>query len=234
LVNSAARSGAYLYPIKGIVYFVSHRALWKPLLSRLAPAFSLSLGVVTFMFFFTYLPQLAVSVFVNGPLAVFSTILLVLSESSTLISLISRQFLVADALLDTFDGTLVAKGQINVVKGGRQLHAGGDSIERLGKVLKSPFERFSPKALIRYVMYLPLNFIPSKFGHNGSCLLHDEVLTSLSRRHCYLRPCTGADEGSISARSLFPAEGMERGAEGRVAEGTVRILESGLTSCCLG
>jgi hypothetical protein len=116
--------------------------------------------VVTFMFFFTYLPQLAVSVFVNGPLAVFSTVLLVLSESSTLVSLISRNFLIADALLDTFDGTLLAKGQTNIVKGGRQVHAGGDSIERLGKVLKSPFERFSPKALVRYVMYLPLNFIP--------------------------------------------------------------------------
>ena len=33
-------------------------------------------------------------------------------------------------------------------------------MEKLGKLIKKPFERFTPKALIRYVMYLPLNFIP--------------------------------------------------------------------------
>ena len=112
------------------------------------------------MFFLTYVPQLAVLVFVNGPLAVFTTVLLILNESSTIVSIISRNWLLQDALLDTFDGTLVAKGATNMVQEGRQLKAGGDPIQKLGKILKSPFERFSPKALIRYVMYLPLNFIP--------------------------------------------------------------------------
>lgn len=112
------------------------------------------------MFFFTYLPQLGVLVFVNGPVAPFTTALLVLNESSTIVSIISRNWLLQDALLDTFDGTLVAKGTTNLVSEGRQLKAGGDPIEKLGRILKSPFERFSPKALVRYVMYLPLNFIP--------------------------------------------------------------------------
>ena len=57
LVNDAARSGSYLYPIKGIFYFFTHKALWKPLLSRLAPTVTLSLGVITTMFFLTYLQQ---------------------------------------------------------------------------------------------------------------------------------------------------------------------------------
>jgi len=35
-----------------------------------------------------------------------------------------------------------------------------DPIAKLGKLVKSPFEKFTPTALIRYVMYLPLNFIP--------------------------------------------------------------------------
>jgi len=35
-----------------------------------------------------------------------------------------------------------------------------DPMEKLGKLIKSPFEKFTPKAFIRYVMYLPLNFIP--------------------------------------------------------------------------
>jgi len=160
LINDAARSGSYLYPIKGIVYFATHKSLWKPLMGKLAPYVTLSIGVVTSMFAFTYLPQLAVMVFVNGPLAVFTTVLLVLSESATVISLVSRNFMLQDALLDTFDGTLVSKNATEIVAEGRQLKTGADPIDRLGKILKSPFTRFSPKALVRYVMYLPLNFIP--------------------------------------------------------------------------
>lgn len=53
LINDAARSGSYLYPIKGILYFATHKPLWKPLLSTLAPQLALSAGVVTSMFFFT-------------------------------------------------------------------------------------------------------------------------------------------------------------------------------------
>jgi hypothetical protein len=122
----------------------------------------LSAGVIAFMFIFTYLPQLAVLVFVNGPLAALTTILLTLSESSTLINILSRMFLIQDALVDTFDGVMVARNQTAVLAEGRQLKAGNfnDPIAKLGKLIKSPFEKFTSKALIRYVMYLPLNFIP--------------------------------------------------------------------------
>ncbi|KAK2067427.1 hypothetical protein P8C59_001168 [Phyllachora maydis] len=65
-----------------------------------------------------------------------------------------------DALLDTFDATLISKNESGIVGEGRQLQSGGDSVQRLGKILKSPFEKYSPKAFIRYFMYLPLNFIP--------------------------------------------------------------------------
>jgi hypothetical protein len=123
---------------------------------------TLSVGVVAFMFVFAYLPQLAVLVFVNGPLAAFTTILLTLSESSTIITLLSRTSLIQDALVDTFDGVMVARHQTGVLAEGRQLKSGNfnDPIAKLGKLIKSPFEKFTPKALIRYVMYLPLNFIP--------------------------------------------------------------------------
>ena len=87
------------------------------------------------MFFFTYLPQLAVLVFVNGPLAVFTTVLLILSESATIISIISRNFLLQDVLLDTFDGTLVAKNATGIVAEGRELKPGSDPMQRLGKIL---------------------------------------------------------------------------------------------------
>lgn len=101
LVTDAAKSGSYLYPIKGIVYFMTHRALWQPFLSKIGPTLALSLGVLGSMFALTYLPQLAVLVFVNGPLAVFTTVLLILSESSTIVSTVSRTWMLQDALLES-------------------------------------------------------------------------------------------------------------------------------------
>ena len=99
-------------------------------------------------------------VFVNGPLAVFTTVVLVLNESAAVVSIISKNLLLQEALLDTFDGTLVAKKQTEIVKNGRELKTRGDSVQRLGRVLKNPFSKFSVKELVRYFMYLPLNFIP--------------------------------------------------------------------------
>jgi hypothetical protein len=130
------------------------------------------------MFAFTYLPQLGVLVFVNGPLAVFTTVLLVLNESSTIINTVSRNWLLQDALLDTFDGTLVARNATAVVKEGREIKSGNDPMQKLGKIIKSPFSSFTPKAIIRYLIRLPLNFIPV-VGTAIFIILQGE----------YLRPC---------------------------------------------
>ncbi|KAK3696779.1 hypothetical protein LTR37_017803 [Vermiconidia calcicola] len=122
----------------------------------------LGLTITTFMFLFTYLPQLAVLVFTSGPVAAVTTILLVLSESSTLTMVLSKALLIEDALIDTFDGTLVARGETALVEKERQVKgsSAGDSISRLGKLVSKPFQKFTPSAVIRYFMYLPLNFIP--------------------------------------------------------------------------
>ncbi|KAK4247821.1 hypothetical protein C7999DRAFT_31768 [Corynascus novoguineensis] len=160
LLNDAARSGSYMYPIKGIFYFISHPELWKPLRSRLLPYLTLYSSVLGSMFFFTYLPQLAIMAFVNGPLAVFTAALLILNESSTITGILSKNYLLQDAILDTFDGTLLARNKGDIVAEGREIKTGGDSIQRLGKALKKPFRRFNINELIRYVMYLPLNFVP--------------------------------------------------------------------------
>lgn len=56
------------------------------------------------MFLFTYLPQAALLTLVNGPLAVVSTVALVLSESSTISNVIARGLFIDEALVDTFDG----------------------------------------------------------------------------------------------------------------------------------
>lgn len=112
------------------------------------------------MFIVAYLPQAALMTFTSGPVAAFTAALLTLSESSTITNILSRSFFIEDALVDTFDGTLMSKQCKDLVAQGRQVKAGGDSIARLGKLVKKPFAKFTPNALIRYVMYLPLNFIP--------------------------------------------------------------------------
>jgi len=162
LATEAVKSGAYFYPFRGIIYFASHSALWKPLYQKLVPTLSLGLGVTAAMFLITYVPQAAVLSLFNGPLAVFTTILLVLSESSTIISVLSKNFLINEALIDTFDGTLIARNKTALVSDGRDIQAGNSSdfMSKLGKLTKKPFERFTPTAIIRYFLYLPLNFIP--------------------------------------------------------------------------
>ncbi|KAK4990989.1 hypothetical protein LTR66_006656 [Elasticomyces elasticus] len=161
LTTDGARSGAYLYPLKGIFYFMSHRALWKPLLSKLAPTITMGIGIISSMFFFTYLPQAAVLALVNGPLAAVSAALLVLSESSTIFMVLAKSMLIEGSLIDTFDGTLLSRDQASLVQRERPVKSGrGDAIARLGKLATKPFAKFTPSAIIRYFMYLPLNFIP--------------------------------------------------------------------------
>lgn len=115
------------------------------------------------MFFFTYMPQMALMAFTSGPLAAISAALLVLTESSTITSFLSRSLIVEDALIDTFDGTLIARNQEPLVAHGRQIEprsGGKEAAARLGKVLTRPLAKLSPRALLRSLIYLPLNLIP--------------------------------------------------------------------------
>lgn len=122
------------------------------------------------MFFFTYLPQAAIMTITSGPLlAPISAAILVLSESSTITNYLARSFLLEDALLDTFDGTLVARGHEGLVAQGRELQrtggggsgSGGDPISRLGAMIKRPLGiKITPQMLFRSLLLLPLNFVP--------------------------------------------------------------------------
>jgi len=68
------------------------------------------------MFIFTYLPQAAILTLVNGPLAVVSTILLVLSESATLTNALTRGLFLEEAILETFDGVSTFSTRFIVAK----------------------------------------------------------------------------------------------------------------------
>ncbi|PGH31607.1 hypothetical protein GX50_05597 [[Emmonsia] crescens] len=163
LFTEAAKSGTYMYPLQGIIYFISHRSLWQPLVSKMAPTVSLGVLVTTTMFFFTYIPQVAILAFTSGPLAPLSAILLVLSESSTITNYLSRSFILRDSLVDIFDGTLIARGDAALVAEGRHIKGTAssmDPIARLGNVIHKPLAMFSLSSLVRSLLYLPLNMIP--------------------------------------------------------------------------
>jgi hypothetical protein len=54
----------------------------------------------------------------------------------------------------------MARDMASLVSKGREVKSGNNPMEQLGKLLKKPFANFSLEAVIRYLMYLPLNFIP--------------------------------------------------------------------------
>lgn len=119
------------------------------------------------MFFFTYIPQVAIMSITSGPLlAPVTTAFLVLTESSTITNYLARAFLLKDALMDTFDGTLLSEKLEKLVANGRHLHATGDAVSRLGDVIdpehveKREREKITVASLIKACAYLPLNFIP--------------------------------------------------------------------------
>jgi hypothetical protein len=144
--KEAYQSHSYTYPILGIYFFFSHPHLWPPLLKILFPSLALSIGVLFFMFAFTYLPQAAVlSIVQLGPLGFVSAIPLVLSESALIINTVAKMFIIPDAITEEFDLVLIEKGQTKLVEKGRVVEGPG---KKLGKVLTKPLERFSPSKYV--------------------------------------------------------------------------------------
>ncbi|KAK6523999.1 hypothetical protein TWF694_005667 [Orbilia ellipsospora] len=160
--KDAAESGAYMYPIRGIYHFLRYPSLQRPLWRKILPTILLSGVVIPFMFFVAYFPQVAVLAFVDGPVAFVNAAVLVLSESSTIILLISKWWWLDDAVVEVFDAVLVQQNQTALVARGREIKPANsnDPIGKLGKRLKKPFVDGFTKSLIRYIVLLPLNFIP--------------------------------------------------------------------------
>ncbi|KAF3920586.1 hypothetical protein ABW21_db0201408 [Orbilia brochopaga] len=160
--KDAAASGAYTFPIIGVYHFLRHPSLQRPLWRKLLPTIALSAIVISTMFFVAYIPQVALLAFVDGPLAFVNAAMLVLSESSTLILLLSKWWWIDEATIEVFDAVLVQQNQTALVAAGREVKPGSsqDPLRKLGKRLQKPFGDSPLKSLIRYLILLPLNFIP--------------------------------------------------------------------------
>ena len=141
--TEAVASHTYLYPPLGALYLLRHPSLWPPLLKRLPACLVLSLAVISTMFIVTYVPQAAVLSFVDGPLGPVNAAMLVLSESSVIINVLAKAFLLEHALWDTFDATLVCEGHDELVMKGRELKPGkkSDGAKKLGKLVSKPLQK---------------------------------------------------------------------------------------------
>jgi len=89
--------------MQGITHFLTHPSLQKPLLKMILPTIALSIVIIVTMFIVAYVPLVAVLVWVDGPVAVINGVLLILSQSSTIILGISRLWWVEEAELEVFD-----------------------------------------------------------------------------------------------------------------------------------
>lgn len=144
VTRESIASHAYLYPLKGVTYFIKHPSLYPPLASRIVPCTILALSVTISMFTFTYIPQAAALAFVNGPLGPINAIALVLSESTAIVTVLARSFLLKGALTDLFDATLLSEGQDSLVAKGREVKNAGDrhGVHRLGREIMKPLDKY--------------------------------------------------------------------------------------------
>ncbi|KAL1412690.1 hypothetical protein Q8F55_000437 [Vanrija albida] len=173
IVRDAVTSGAWAYPLYGALYILSHPRLLIPVLPVLLRALAISAGVVAAAFFFLYLPQVAWLALFSGPLAFAAAVPLVLAEAYIVLVFIGKNFLLGQLNTDLFDAVLVQRGYSALVENGRAVTTKrGTNVRVLGKILTRPLSKFSTDSVVRYIITLPLNFIPVVgtaffLGYNG-------------------------------------------------------------------
>ncbi|KAJ5551312.1 hypothetical protein N7535_000740 [Penicillium sp. DV-2018c] len=144
---------AWLYPLRGILYFASNRFLWPLFKARLLPIILLSSFIYFILFFFTYLPQVAFLAIFQGSSAWVSGAFLVLGEGAAIVATLFEAFFVDETLVDIFDAVLVNEGQEELVTTSRVIYPEpGDPAKRLGTPTTS--------AIAEFIILLPLIFIP--------------------------------------------------------------------------
>jgi len=159
---SGLGSATWLYPLRGIYYFLAHPFLWPLLGHRLLPIVLLSGFIYTLLFIFAYLPQVAFLAIFHGKGAWLNGVVLVLGEGAVMVALLFEAFFVDEALVDMFDAVLLNKEQEELVSKGRVLYPDGETpVKRLGKPTSSAiYSPFSFRQIAEFIILLPLNLIP--------------------------------------------------------------------------
>lgn len=178
-------SASWLYPFKGIYYFLSHRSFYPLFGRRLIPLTITSIVVLGILFTFTYLPQAAFLLIFHGPTAWINAVFLVLGEGQVAVALLFEALMVDETLVDVFDvkyslffhnivlnyivltfffsqATLITQGYSHLVSPTRILdpHA-PNAVKSLGKpTTTAVYSPFSFRQIAEFILFLPLNLIP--------------------------------------------------------------------------
>ena len=158
-------SPSFLYPLKGIYYFATHRYLHPLLRSRLLPLAILSSAVLAILFLTAYLPLVAfLAAFHYKGSAWVNATFLVLEIGALLIALLFEALFVDNTQVDIFDAVMISEGFEHLVKKRRFVSENideSDPVKRLGPREKNAtFAPFSFRQVIELIIFLPLNFIP--------------------------------------------------------------------------
>ncbi|KAH8833504.1 hypothetical protein DL96DRAFT_1577243 [Flagelloscypha sp. PMI_526] len=155
-------SGAWLYPLSGIVYIVTHPALAHVITPVLLKCLALSTGITLGMFFFTYLPQVAFCALFSGPVLAWpAAALMVLGESYALILFFTKTLYLDRAQALLFDAVLVQQGHDALVERGREITKDSSTgMKKVRKAVLKPLSRFAPSSIVTYLLTLPLNSLP--------------------------------------------------------------------------
>ncbi|KAI9662544.1 MAG: hypothetical protein M1821_008711 [Bathelium mastoideum] len=150
---------------QGIFYFLTHPFLYPLLRARLLPCFLLSLFVLATLFFWTYIPQVALLAVFHGTTGAWiNGTILVLGEASAIIALLFEAFFVDETQVDIFDSVLVEKQHEDLVRASRPVldfEVETDPLRRLDKPIKpAVYGPFSLRQTIEFIAFLPLNLIP--------------------------------------------------------------------------
>lgn len=130
--------------------------------ARLIPSILLSAFVLTNLFLWTYLPQVAFLAIFHGPLAWVQGVFLVLGEGAAIVALLFEAFFVDETLVDVFDAVLINEGMEDMVASARMINPEGDTpVRKLGKpTMSAVYSPFSLRQIIEFILFLPLNFVP--------------------------------------------------------------------------
>ncbi|EXJ84946.1 hypothetical protein A1O3_05621 [Capronia epimyces CBS 606.96] len=152
----------WLYPFKGIVYFLGHPYFYPLFKARLVPILFLATFIYANLFIWTFLPQVAFLAIFQGAGAWLNATFLVLGEGAAMVALLFEAFFVDETLVDIFDAVLIDQGLADMVGEARLLHPGApNSVQMLGKPsVSSVYSPFSFRQIIEFVILLPVNFIP--------------------------------------------------------------------------
>ena len=96
-------SASGLYPFKGIYYFCTHPDYYPLFGRQLIPLTVISIVVLSMLFAFAYLPQVAFLAIFHGPGAWVNALFLVLGEGQVVVALLFEAFLVDETLVNVFD-----------------------------------------------------------------------------------------------------------------------------------